>query len=70
VQVTTAWTRVPSAVAIVDLACKLVLPMSVVDVGCGKGRFLEEFEGQGVLSILGLDGLPAAKALARIGRSF
>ena len=52
----------PSAVAIVDLACKLILPTSVVDVGCGKGRFLEEFEGRGVLSILGLDGPPVAEA--------
>ncbi len=54
----------PSAVAIVDLALKFILPTSVVDVGCGTGVFLKEFETRGVDTILGLDG-PAAAAVFR-----
>lgn len=52
----------PSALAIVDLILQYISPMSVVDVGCGTGRFLEEFKKRGVDTILGLDG-PATKAV-------
>ena len=50
-----------SAVAIVDLVLQYLDPKSVVDVGCGTGTFLQEFEKRGVATILGLDG-PATKA--------
>lgn len=54
----------PSAVAIVDVVLRYLSPTSVVDVGCGTGLFLEEFEQRGVDTILGLDG-PATKAVFR-----
>jgi SAM-dependent methyltransferase len=54
----------PSAVAIVDLILQYISPTSVVDVGCGTGRFLEEFKERGVDTILGLDG-PATEAVFR-----
>ena len=54
----------PSAVAIVDLVLQYLCPTSVVDVGCGTGVFLEEFEKRGTDTILGLDG-PATKTVFR-----
>jgi len=58
----------PSAVAIVDLVLLYLCPTSVVDVGCGTGVFLDEFEKRGVNTILGLDG-PAAKEVFKPDRS-
>ena len=58
----------PSAVAIVNLVMKYLSPTSVVDVGCGTGVFLDEFEKRGVNTILGLDG-PAAKEVFKPDRS-
>jgi SAM-dependent methyltransferase len=54
----------PSAVAIVDLVLQYLCPTSVVDVGCGTGVFLKEFEKRGTDTILGLDG-PATKTVFR-----
>jgi ribosomal protein L11 methylase PrmA len=51
-----------SAVAIVDLVLQYLKPTSVIDVGCGTGVFLEEFEKRGVDIILGVDG-PATRAV-------
>ena len=51
-----------SAVAITDLVFKYLNPTSVIDVGCGTGVFLEEFEKRGVDTIPGLDG-PVIRAV-------
>jgi SAM-dependent methyltransferase len=45
-----------SAKAVVPVVFQLVRPHSVVDVGCGTGAWLAEFERQGVSDILGVDG--------------
>lgn len=45
-----------SAAAVVPLVQELVNPASVVDVGCGLGRWLAEFRRAGVPTILGIDG--------------
>lgn len=45
-----------SARAIVPVVFELVHPKSVVDVGCGTGAWLAEFERRGVTDILGIDG--------------
>ncbi len=45
-----------SAGVIVPLILELVKPQSVVDVGCGPGRWLQAFQQQGVKDILGMDG--------------
>ena len=50
-----------SAVAIIDLVLRFLNPSSVVDLGCGTGVFLKEFEKRGVDTILGLDG-PVTRA--------
>src|SRR5215472_16388620 len=41
---------------VVPLIMSLVHPQSVVDVGCGVGRWLNEFRRLGVAELLGLDG--------------
>ena len=56
------WDTGSSAVAIVDLVLQYLKPTSVIDVGCGTGVFLEEFEKRGVDIILGVDG-PATRAV-------
>jgi len=50
------WETEMSARHIVGLVIHLLEPESVVDVGCGTGTFLSEFERQGVVDVLGLDG--------------
>jgi SAM-dependent methyltransferase len=45
-----------SAKAVVPAVFQLIGPHSVVDVGCGIGAWLAEFQRQGVSDILGLDG--------------
>jgi SAM-dependent methyltransferase len=55
-----------SARAIVPMMIDLVRPTSVVDVGCGLGGWLEEFLGQGIVDVLGLDGEWVDPALLRI----
>ncbi|HJQ79638.1 MAG TPA: class I SAM-dependent methyltransferase [Lacipirellulaceae bacterium] len=45
-----------SAKAVVPVVFQLIKPHSVVDVGCGTGAWLAEFERQGVPDILGVDG--------------
>ncbi len=45
-----------SAMAVVPVVFQLIQPRSVVDVGCGTGAWLAEFERQGVQDILGVDG--------------
>ncbi|MEX2280930.1 MAG: methyltransferase domain-containing protein [Gemmatimonadota bacterium] len=45
-----------SAEAVVPIACELVQPASVVDVGCGTGVWLSVFAEHGILDIQGYDG--------------
>src|SRR5947208_726543 len=45
-----------SAQVIVPLVWEVIRPQSVVDVGCGRGLWLNTFGQQGVEAILGLDG--------------
>lgn len=45
-----------SALAIVPVVLELLAPISVIDVGCGTGEFLEVFQEHGVREVLGIDG--------------
>src|SRR5688500_15484310 len=45
-----------SASLCVPLLNKILMPFSVVDVGCGHGHWLVEFERLGVDDCLGIDG--------------
>ncbi len=45
-----------SAEAIVPIVTNLLTPTSVLDVGCGHGTWLAEFERNGATDILGVDG--------------
>ena len=45
-----------SAPVLVALALELCKPRSVVDVGCGTGRLLTEFQTAGVSEVLGIEG--------------
>ncbi len=45
-----------SAAAVVPIVTNLLSPTSVLDVGCGHGTWLAEFEGNGATDILGVDG--------------
>lgn len=48
---------------IVPLLMKMFNPTSVIDVGCGLGTFLHEFQSNGVKTIHGIDGSWANKEL-------
>lgn len=56
----------PSAKAVVDILMKHFAPASVVDIGCGAGIYLREFEQYGV-DIEGFDGSPAAVEESLVG---
>jgi SAM-dependent methyltransferase len=45
-----------SAARIVPELIQLISPTSVVDVGCGRGTWLAEFQRGGVTDVLGIDG--------------
>jgi SAM-dependent methyltransferase len=49
-----------SAAQFVDIILKYYTPASIVDIGCGAGLYLQEFQRRGVRDILGIDGSPAA----------
>lgn len=49
-----------SATDFVDVVLKYYSPKSIVDIGCGAGIYLREFEKKGISDLLGLDGAPAA----------
>jgi 2-polyprenyl-3-methyl-5-hydroxy-6-metoxy-1,4-benzoquinol methylase len=45
-----------SARAVVPYLLNLLRPVSVIDVGCGRGAWLAVFREQGVQDVLGIDG--------------
>lgn len=45
-----------SAEAVVPLVVELLCPKSVIDVGCGVGMWLAEFQRQGIADVVGIDG--------------
>lgn len=49
-----------SAAQFVNIILKYYTPTSVVDIGCGAGLYLKEFQRLGISDILGIDGAPAA----------
>lgn len=51
-----------SAAQFVDIILEYYAPVSVVDIGCGAGLYLQELQRRGVRDILGVDGSPAAAA--------
>jgi SAM-dependent methyltransferase len=51
---------------IVPIICKLVKPKSVVDVGCGTGAWLLEFQQNGADDIFGIEGPWLNKSQLRI----
>jgi hypothetical protein len=50
-----------SAAGFVTVILKYYQPASLVDIGCGAGIYLREFQKSGVKELLGLDGSPAAR---------
>jgi len=52
--------------AIVPLLIGWIHPVSVVDIGCALGQWLEAFQREGVGTILGIDGDYVDRALLRI----
>lgn len=57
---------IKSAKIIVPLVQSIVNPRSVLDVGCGVGAFLKEFEKNGVEDILGVDNTVASSEFLQI----
>lgn len=49
-----------SAEQFVEIVLKYYSPKSVVDIGCGAGIYLNEFNKKGIKYLLGIDGSPAA----------
>ena len=50
-----------SAKAFVDIVLENFSPKSIVDIGCGAGIYLLEFEKRGIKDLWGVDGSPYAK---------
>lgn len=44
-----------SAAIVVPAVCELLSPRSMLDVGCGKGEWLQEFRSCGVEDVVGVD---------------
>lgn len=57
-----------SAAAVVPLIIDLVRPRSVIDIGCGVGTWLAEFERNGISDYLGVDGDYVSPELLQIPR--
>ncbi|MFA6171199.1 MAG: methyltransferase domain-containing protein [Patescibacteria group bacterium] len=55
-----------SAKAVVNILIKRFRPKSVIDIGCGIGIYLKEFEKKGI-GISGYDGAPAAIKNSLVG---
>lgn len=50
-----------SAAQFVEIVLKYYQPESIVDIGCGAGSYLNEFNKKGIKKLYGIDGSPAAK---------
>ncbi|MBN2854200.1 class I SAM-dependent methyltransferase [Patescibacteria group bacterium] len=50
-----------SAKAFVDIILEYFSPESIIDIGCGAGIYLFEFEKRGVKDVFGIDGSEHAK---------
>lgn len=50
-----------SAAEFVKVVLKYYSPKSIVDIGCGVGIYLKEFNKKGIENLLGIDGSPAAR---------
>ena len=50
-----------SAAEFVEVVLKYYNPKSIVDIGCGVGIYLKEFNKKGIEDLLGVDGSPAAR---------
>jgi SAM-dependent methyltransferase len=55
-----------SAAIVIPLVEKLVGPSSVLDVGCGVGTWLAEWQSRGVTDVFGLDGEYVAESALQI----
>ncbi|MDP3899715.1 MAG: methyltransferase domain-containing protein [bacterium] len=56
----------PSAQAVAAILIKHFTPGSIIDIGCGNGIYLREFE-KNKIEILGYDGAPAAIEHSLVG---
>lgn len=56
----------PSAIAVVEILIRHFSPESVIDIGCGQGMYLREFQKKGI-EILGYDNSGAALTDSMIG---
>ena len=45
-----------SAAIVAPIVIQFVKPASVVDIGCGRGAWLQEFKKRGATTVLGMDG--------------
>jgi SAM-dependent methyltransferase len=50
-----------SAAEFVEVVLKYYNPQNIVDIGCGVGIYLKEFNQKGIADLLGVDGSPAAR---------
>ena len=55
-----------TAKAVVKILIKNFKPKTVIDIGCGAGIYLREFQ-RAKVKILGYDGSPAARATSSVG---
>ncbi|HZJ41715.1 MAG TPA: class I SAM-dependent methyltransferase [Patescibacteria group bacterium] len=51
-----------STTQFVNIILEYYMPTNIVDIGCGAGLYLKEFQRRGIRDILGIDGSPAAAA--------
>lgn len=62
---TTNWAEQSSRV-LVPIVTDLISPRSVIDVGCGDGTWLQQFQLNGAEFVLGLDGYHVSKDIIKI----
>lgn len=57
-----------SASRFVDIILNYYHPQNIVDIGCGAGIYLNEFNRRGIPDLLGVDGAPAAQEEFLLGK--